>query len=223
MTTETQSPPEPRRDPAEDRLLDHEYDGIREYDNPLPRWWLWLFYGCIGFAAVYFVNIPGLGPGPGRIADYERDMAKARVQAAALAQLHPRLDVTDQALLQASRDPGVVAKGHETFSMSCAPCHRLDGGGNIGPNLTDDYWIHGPRPMDIHRTISGGVADKGMPAWSTMLTPDRVFDVAAFVLTLHGTRPENPKPPQGVKIEAGEGSDDALPATSAPHGGDSHH
>jgi cytochrome c oxidase cbb3-type subunit 3 len=222
MTSETQAPPETRRDPLEDRLMDHEYDGIREYDNPLPRWWLTLFYGCIAFSVLYFVNVPGIGVGKGRIASYEAEMAKARAQAEALAQQRPRLEVSDASLIAASQDPGVLARGRETFSISCAPCHRVDGGGNIGPNLTDDYWLHGARPIEVHKTISGGVAEKGMPAWSTMLAPDRVFDVAAFVLTLHGTHPANPKPPQGVEVEAGEREPHGDAAPTAPSGHSTH-
>jgi cytochrome c oxidase cbb3-type subunit 3 len=92
----------------------------------------------------------------------------------------------------------------------CMPCHRDDGGGSIGPNLTDDYWIHGAKPLEIWRTVHDGVLDKGMPAWGQMLKPEQVAAVTAYVITLHDTHPPNPKEPQGVKAEEEDEADDAT-------------
>jgi cytochrome c oxidase cbb3-type subunit III len=189
------------RNPDEDRLLDHNYDGIQEYDNPMPGWWVYIFYATIVFAALYFFNVPGIGTGKGRIANYEREVAAWKAQQDELAAKQPKFEVTDASLLAMSRDPGTLAGGKAAFTTNCVPCHRADGGGMIGPNLTDDFWIHGGKPTDIERTIAQGVADKGMPTWSNVLKPEQIAAVAAYVLTLHGTHPANPKEPQGVKVE----------------------
>ncbi len=188
----------PDRD--DDRLMDHQYDGIQEYDNPMPRWWLYIFYATIAFSVLYALNLPGIGNGKGRIANYERDVAEAQARRAAEAAKTPQIVVTDAALLAAAHDPATLALGKTTFT-NCMPCHRADGGGNIGPNLTDHYWLHGGKPSEIFHTVSTGVLDKGMPAWGTMLKPDQVRSVVAYVLTLQDSHPANPKPPQGAKVE----------------------
>ncbi len=195
-----------RRD--EDRLLEHEYDGIREYDNPLPRWWVIILWVSVVWALVYVANvIPGVGNGAGRVGNYEREMAAARarygdpkVEAQASA-------VDDSTVRVAAADPAVIAAGHQVFVTYCASCHREDAGGNIGPNLTDDYWLHGAQPSQIHHTISTGVLDKGMPAWSAVLDPAQVMSAAAYVTTLHDTHPKDPKEPQGVKVEVEESAE----------------
>jgi len=198
---------QPKQDPSEDRLLDHNYDGIQEYDNPLPRWWVGLFWATIVFAVLYSLNvIPAIGTGPGRIANYEREMKSADAKVAAVEAASPRVELTEEAVFGFTTDPAALAAGKQTFISTCAPCHRPDGGGNIGPNLTDDYWIHGSKPMEIVNTITAGVPDKGMPTWSQVLKPEQVGHVAAYVLTLHGTHPPNPKAPQG----------DPLQVTTAP-------
>ena len=178
--------------PEQDRLLDHSYDGIQEFDNPLPRWWVWIFWACIAFAAVY-----GLVPnnplrGPGRLAEYNAALAEA-------ARLHPAApEASEASLLALTHDAKALAAGKQVFVTTCSPCHRPDAGGLIGPNLTDDYWLHGGAITDIHHTITVGVLDKGMPNWGKMLRPDQVTDVAVYVYSLHGSNPPNPKPPQGV-------------------------
>jgi len=188
--------------PKDDRLLEHNYDGIQEYDNPLPRWWVGIFWATIVFAVLYVLNvIPGIGIGRGRIADYEREVHSAEARAAALAAAQPKLALTDVILTGYLHDPKALDAGRQTFVTTCAPCHRPDGGGNIGPNLTDDYWIHGNRPMEIVHTITTGVPDKGMPTWGPVLTTEQIGHVAAFVMSLHGTHPPNPKAPQGTKLE----------------------
>jgi cytochrome c oxidase cbb3-type subunit III len=203
---------EPRPgEPEEDRLLDHEVDGIREYDNPMPRWWLYILYATILFSVVYALNvIPGVGSGPGRIANYETEMAAAKsLRDAAAAAAGP---VTPEAILAVVADAGALSKGRERFKATCSPCHREDGGGNIGPNLTDDFWIHGGQPLQILATVNAGVVAKGMPAWGQVLKPDEVTAVVAYVTTLHGTNPPNAKAPQGERpaaTAAAEGADSA--------------
>ena len=130
-------------------LLDHEVDGIRELDNKLPRWWVWLFYFTIIFAAVYLVYYHVLGAGDLMIAEYTKEMKVGdAIKGAAMARFE-----ADIGTLQPSKDPDVLARGKKTFLMLCAPCHRADGGGLVGPNLTDEYWIHGDKFSDNVKTI----------------------------------------------------------------------
>ena len=121
--------------------------------------------------------------------------------AAAQEAAHPSLVLTGERVFAFTRDPAALAEGRETFLTTCAPCHRPDGGGNIGPNLTDDFWLHGDEPMEIVHTITEGQPEKGMPTWGPVLGPERIGHVAAYVLTLHGTHPPKPKPPQGEKLD----------------------
>ena len=186
-----------------DELLDHNYDGIQEYDNPLPKWWLWIFYVTILYSVLYWANfIPGIGIGHGRMATYESDVEAARAKQAALAASQPAAtSLTDDQLFALMEDPAKVAAGKATFMSNCSPCHRPDGGGVIGPNLTDSFWIRGARPTQILATVHGGVLEKGMPAWAQTLTPEQVANVTGYVLTLHGSHPPNPKEPQGQQAE----------------------
>jgi cytochrome c oxidase cbb3-type subunit 3 len=186
----------PNMTPDEERLLDHDYDGIREFDNPLPRWWVWIFWATIAFAVLYAVDIGGFMRGPGRIAEYEQTLAAA-------AKRWPQgSGAADAGALAAlAKDQKALALGKTVFATNCAVCHRPDGGGNIGPNLTDDYWIHGGSLAEVATTITKGVLDKGMPNWGKMLPPAQVNAVAVYVASLHDTHPANPKAPQGVKVE----------------------
>ena len=183
-------------DNSQDRLLDHNYDGIQEYDNPLPRWWVYLFWVTIVFAVLYWFNVPGFGVGKGRIASYVADSTAA---AASLASVAPVAGPTPEALAAAAKDPAVIAEGKAVYTTNCVACHRPDGGGLVGPNLTDDYWIHGASLPEIRSTISIGVLAKGMPEWGKILKPEQVTAAAVYVATLHGTNPVNPKAPDGVK------------------------
>lgn len=185
---------------TEDRLTDHNYDGILEYDNPMPRWWLATFWVTIIFSVIYVLNVPGVGIGKGRIADYEAEMAKAAELAAAT---NPLAGMTGEKLAAIAGDPAQLALGKATYATTCAACHAVDGGGGIGPNLTDAYWMHGGSPMEVLTTIVNGVLDKGMPAWGKVLKPDQVQAVAAYLTTLVGTTPAKPKEPQGTMAPPG--------------------
>jgi cytochrome c oxidase cbb3-type subunit 3 len=185
--------------PEQDRLLDHEYDGIKEYDNPMPRWWLATLWGTIIFSFLYVLNVPIIGKGKGRIAEYEAVMAAANAEA---AKHDPLAGMTADKLLWLAKDPAKLALGKVTFSTMCASCHAVDGGGGIGPNLTDAYWLHGGKPMDVLKTINEGVLAKGMPQWGKMLKPDQLLSVAAYVTTLEGTTPKAPKAPQGDRADS---------------------
>jgi cytochrome c oxidase cbb3-type subunit 3 len=183
-------------DTDKDRLLDHSYDGIQEYDNPMPRWWVITFWATIIFAVLYLLNIPVIGIGKGRIAEYEADVARANAQRLAA---EPGGTPTAEALAALARDPAMIANGKQLFTTYCAACHRADGGGQIGPNLTDDAWIHGASLTEIRATINNGVLAKGMPEWGKVLKPDQVDAATAYVHSLAGTNPPNPKPPEGTR------------------------
>lgn len=183
-------------DQNQDRLLDHNYDGIQEFDNPMPRWWVILFWATIVFSLLYWLNVPWIGPGPGRIAAYEAEMEHARVELAAAGAVS---GPTEEQLATLASDSATLARGKEAFALNCAACHRADGGGLIGPNLTDDAWLHGGQPTAIHRTIAEGVLAKGMPAWGKVLRPEQIDALTVYVVSLKGTNPPNPKPPEGTR------------------------
>lgn len=176
-------------------LLDHDADGIRELDNKLPRWWVWLFWGCNIFGVLYLGYYHVLARGDlaakgQMLYEYEREMARGEaIKAAALARFEK-----DMETLTPSRDAAVLAEGKRIFDQMCAPCHRADGGGLVGPNLTDDYWIHGAEFKDNLRTIYNGVPEKGMVTWKTLLKPAEIHAVGSYIYTLRGTNPPNPKP-----------------------------
>ncbi|MGD0676434.1 MAG: c-type cytochrome [Polyangiaceae bacterium] len=172
----------------------HVYDGIVEHDNELPLWWQLTLYGAVLFALVYWFG-RRLDAIETRQEAYVREIATERAADAARARARGKID--DDLLVTLSKDPATVAKGRETFVTTCAPCHRLDGGGNIGPNLTDEYWLHGSRPTDVLRTVSEGVPNKGMPSWGPQLGEDRVEAVVAFVVSIKDSNVPGGKSPQG--------------------------
>ncbi len=181
-----------------DILMDHDYDGIRELDNHLPPWWKYLFYFTIVFAVVYMVSYHLLGTSPLQIEEYNMEMAAAE-QAAAVRKANMVEEGFDEADIAFTDDPEVLARGKKTFDMQCAACHRVDGGGSIGPNLTDEYWIHGGSVSAIYNTIKVGVPNKGMISWEASLSPAQMLEVSSYILTMAGSNPENPKAPQGDK------------------------
>ncbi|MCU0635618.1 MAG: c-type cytochrome [Gemmatimonadaceae bacterium] len=187
------------KDNAGPRLIEHQYDGIQEYDNPMPRWWLGTFYATIIFSVIYLFNVGPVGIGKGLIGEYEADVARAAARTPPPA----NGGATDaNALLALSKDNAALAEGKQVFITNCAACHAADGGGNIGPNLADNFWLHGGRIEDIDRTIRAGVLAKGMPAWDKLLKPAQLDRVVAFVYALGGTTPAKPKAPEGVEAAA---------------------
>ncbi|HXG46545.1 MAG TPA: cbb3-type cytochrome c oxidase N-terminal domain-containing protein [Methylomirabilota bacterium] len=177
-------------DPNNPKLMDHEADGIRELDNLLPRWWVWLFYLCIAFAVAYMGYYHVLKAGDLQIAEYEKEMKRGdEIKSAAIARFEASVGT-----LQPDTDPAVLGLGQTVFLKMCAPCHRPDGGGLVGPNLCDDYWIHGSNYVDTLKVILNGVPEKGMLSWRGMLKPSELQAVASYIYTLRGTSPPNPKP-----------------------------
>jgi cytochrome c oxidase cbb3-type subunit 3 len=176
-------------------LMDHDADGIKELDNNLPRWWVWLFYFTIVFSVVYMCYYHVLHAGDLQVAEYQKEWKRGEeIKSVALARFQAALPN-----LQPSKDEAVLAKGRRTFATLCAPCHRADGGGLVGPNLCDDYWIHGSNFVDNLTTILNGVPDKGMLTWKGVLKPEEIYAVGSFIYTLRGTHPPNPKLPENLQ------------------------
>jgi cytochrome c oxidase cbb3-type subunit 3 len=179
-------------EPKDPLLLDHEYDGIQEFDNKLPRWWVWLFYATIIFAVVYLCYYHVFGLGKLMAAEYADEMKRGEtIKTAAMSQFEASIPT-----LVPSQEPAILDTGRQIFTTRCAPCHRADGGGLVGPNLCDDYWIHGSKFSDNITTIWNGVPAKGMITWKNYLKPQDVYSVASYIYTLRGTHPPNPKPPE---------------------------
>ena len=173
----------------------HVYDGIVEHDNKLPLWWQLTLYGAVVFALAYWFG-RRLDAIPSPRQAYESEAA-ARYAAEA-EQARARGTIDDAMLVTLARDVGTVAQGKAIFVSTCAPCHRADAGGNIGPNLTDAYWIHGSKPTDIFQRVHDGVPDKGMPTWGPQLGDERIETVVAYVLSVRNTNVPGGKAPQGA-------------------------
>jgi len=177
-----------------DRLIkDHEYDGIRELDNDLPPWWKWLFYITIAFAIVYMIRLWVF---------HADDLIQGREYEMAMDDAQKALPEKNNATFEIKLldNPVALAKGQETWTKICAACHMPDGGGLVGPNMTDNYWIHGNTIADLYRTITNGVIEKGMIPYKDQLSDEARLEVASYILLkLQGTTPANPKEPQGEK------------------------
>ena len=183
-----------------DKLLtDHDYDGIQELDNPLPRWWVNLFYLTIVFAVVYFSYYQLMG-GPTSQQELESKMAQYEAAKSVEPKNVPAPEAVDVKALLA--DAEVLKTGKEVFLQFCAACHGQKGEGGIGPNLTDKYWIHSKGDMaGILAALRKGFPDKGMPPWGTVIPANQHNAVSAFVFSLIGTNPPNAKASQGNLIE----------------------
>jgi cytochrome c oxidase cbb3-type subunit 3 len=191
--------------------LDHNFDGIRELDNHLPPWWKWLFYATIIWAVIYLSVYHIAGSLPLSVDEYENELAKAEEQSRIYKASQPAA-VIDENALTFTNDEAIIAKGKIVFVGNCVACHRNDGGGNsIGPNLTDNYWLHGGGIKNVFTTIKNGVVEKGMPAWGKAMSPQDVRDVAFYIMSLQGSQPQNGKAPQG-ELYVPEQKTDSLPA-----------
>ena len=176
-------------------IMDHDYDGIRELDNVLPPWWVYLFYATIIFGVIYLVRFHIVGDYDQKL-EYEQEVAAA--QAAIEEYKKTAKDLVDVNTVEFLSEASDLSAGEKIFQTNCVVCHMADGGGGIGPNLTDAYWILGGGIKNVFHTISEGGRDgKGMIAWKQTLKPAEIAQVASYVLTLGGTTPANPKAPEG--------------------------
>lgn len=181
-----------------DIMMEHAFDGIVELDNPTPAWFMGLFYSTILFAVVYLLNYHVFEWSPLQDEEYAIEMKAADVTKAAF--LAKSGELIDENTVKVSTDPGVIAAGKAIYTQNCVACHGDLGQGIVGPNLTDDSWIHGGTVNAIFKTLKYGVPEKGMIAWEKTLTPKQTSDVSNFILSLQGSNPPNPKAAQGVKL-----------------------
>ncbi len=173
-----------------DRLIkDHSYDGIQELDNDLPPWWKWLFYLTIVFAIIYSVRL---------FVFHADDLVQAREYE--IVVIEATADTPDAAAFEVVllTDPADLAAGKETWTKICSACHLVDGGGIVGPNMTDNYWIHGNKVEDLYRIVADGVIEKGMIPYKSQLSDQARLQVVSYILTeIVGTTPATPKAPEG--------------------------
>jgi len=176
-------------------ILDHNYDGIKELDNRLPPWWLYGFYATILFGVIYLARFHVFGD-YNQAEEYETEMEVARAEIEEWKKTAKDLvDVNTVTLLTEASD---LKAGKAIFETNCVACHKSDGGGGIGPNLTDEYWILGGGIKNVFNTISeGGRTGKGMVPWKTELKPSEMAQVASYLLTFQGTTPAEPKAAEG--------------------------
>ena len=170
-------------------------DGIKEYDNPLPSWFIILFLGTILFSVCYLVYYGAMG-GASLEQEFTTDEKRYEQKQAQLAAQDSSSNLGEEI-----KDPAMIAAGKEIYTANCAPCHGPQGQGVVGPNLTDKYWIHGGSPQDIVNVIVNGVPDKGMVSWKTILGRKKIKQVTAYVVSIGGSNPPNPKAPQGEVYE----------------------
>lgn len=179
-----------------DIMFDHEYDGIYELDNDLPPWWKYGFYLTIFFAFVYLINYHVLKTGKLQLAEYNQELADA--DAEQKARMAKMVNFITEENVIALKDDASITAGKETFSKNCVACHGANGEGLVGPNFTDQYWIHGGGIKNIFKVITNGVPAKGMISWKSQLSPKQIQEVGSYILTFQGTKPLNGKEPQGA-------------------------
>lgn len=176
-------------------LLDHDYDGIKELDNNLPPWWKYMFYATILSGVIYLVHYHVLKTGDLQTAEYDKAMAQAKIEVDEY--MKTSANNVDENTVKLLTEASDIAAGKDVYIASCAACHGQLGEGTVGPNLTDDYWIHGGKIDDLFKTVKYGWVEKGMKSWKEELSPMQIAQVASYIKSLKGTNPPNGKAPQG--------------------------
>jgi len=177
-----------------DIMFDHDFDGIKELDSKIPPWFSWLFILTIIFAAYYMIDYHVIGSGQVMQEEYNAEVRTASLEKEALIKSGA---FVNEETVTALKDPSGLETGRAIYENNCIACHAAEGGGIVGPNLTDDYWIHGGGIKNVFKVIKYGVVEKGMIAWQTQLNPNQIQEVASYVLSFHGTIPAAPKQPEG--------------------------
>lgn len=180
-----------------DILLDHNYDGIQELDNALPPWWKYGFYLTIVIAVIYLWRFHVSETGPTQLQEYIAEVKQAEKEKAEY--LATSANNVDESTVKLLTDESTLAAGKKIFEASCSACHANDGGGGVGPNLTDEYWLHGGSVQDVFKTIKYGWPDKGMKSWKDDFSAKQIAEISSFIIQLKGTKPAAPKDPQGDK------------------------
>ncbi|MCK6613161.1 MAG: c-type cytochrome [Ignavibacteriaceae bacterium] len=179
-------------------LLEHDYDGIKELDNNLPPWWKYLFYVTIIFSVIYMAHYHVLESGPSSDGEYLAELKAAELEKSKISTVTYNITADNAKLLT---DAGSLAAGKELYTKNCVACHGQNGEGLVGPNLADNYFIHGNTIKEVYLVIQNGVTEKGMLSWKAQFNPKQIEEVSSYVLSLVGTNPPNPKAPQGNLIE----------------------
>lgn len=190
-------------------LMDHEYDGIRELDNDLPPWWKYGFYLTILVGVIYIYNYHFSDNGDLQLKEYEKEMAQAKLEVEEY--MKNASNMVDENTVTLIKDAAQLEAAKEAYITSCAACHGRVGEGGVGPNLTDEYWLHGGSIQDVFKSIKYGWVEKGMKAWKEDLSPLQIAQVTTFIMNLKGTNPPNGKAPQGdLYSENGVAVNDSL-------------
>ncbi|MHC2992423.1 cytochrome c class i [Pontibacter sp. HJ8] len=180
---------------AKDEIAsNHDFDGIQEYDNDLPPWWKYMFYASIVFAVGYMLHYHVFRTGALQAEEYEMEMQEAALIAS--RNVEDPNAVTDFEVLT---EAAALEAGEAIYLQNCAACHGQAGEGTVGPNLTDEYWLHGGDVNEIFKTVKFGVPSKGMVPWQGKLTKDQILEVSSYILSLQGSNPANGKEAQGEK------------------------
>lgn len=188
----------------DEKLLDHNYDGIQELDNPLPTWWVYLFYITIVFSFAYMILFSFFMPSMGAMADEKVEKLTTKLVQAVAPTADSEAETNSASVSDVMifpNDEDALDLGKKVYDSKCLACHGAKGEGLVGPNLTDDYWIHGKgSEADMYKVVVEGVPDKGMISWQPLLNDEEIKAVVVYMKTLQGTNPANPKAPQGEKV-----------------------
>ena len=197
-----------------DILLDHNYDGIHELDNDLPPWWKYGFILTIIVAFIYAGYYHAAG-GPSQVDEYNAAVTQGEIEKAEY--LARSANNVDENTVTMVLDKSELSLAEGIFQTTCAACHLKDGGGSVGPNLTDDYWMHGGSIKDVFKTIKYGWPDKGMKSWKDDYSPKQIAALSSYIKTLKGTKPLTPKAPQGdLFVEGGDKAIDSISNKTDP-------
>ena len=187
-------------DQEKDLMMDHEFDGIAELDNPIPAWFRILFYTTIVFGIGYLLNYHVFNYSKSQEEEYVAEIQQAADDKVAfLSNPVNSASAVNESNIEQSKDAAVLKNGQALFATRCPPCHGDAGQGLVGPNLTDEYWLHGGKIKDVFKTIKYGVPEKGMIAWEKSMSAQQISDIANYVLSLQGTKPAGAKAAQGAK------------------------
>ncbi len=181
-------------------LLHEDYDGIKELNNPVPAWFNALFYGTVAFGLVYLLVYHQWNAAPLQSQEYDKEVYIAQLASQERLKNTPVDDINENNVKE-SKDQAVITSGKATYTQYCAACHGQAGEGGVGPNLTDNYWLHGGTLASIFKTIKYGVPERGMVAWGTQITPTQISNISNFITSLKGSNPPNGKAPQGEQMQ----------------------
>lgn len=179
-------------------IENHDFDGIAELDNPIPIWFNFLFYSTIIFGIGYLFSFHVFGWGLNQDQEYVREVAQA--EEARQIYLSQAANLVDETTVTVDSTGALAVAGKAIFSANCAACHGGQGEGGIGPNLTDNHWLHGGEIRDVFKTVKYGIPDKGMVPWEQTLTPGQIAEVSNYILSLRDSKPANPKAPEGIEV-----------------------